>query len=1125
MIKTATKKKRSVSVSTLRFMLLMMIAFVAGGSAFAQSDAKRFSYRCDNASLESVLRKIENLSGVRIIFTYDEVKPYHVTMDVKNVTAIEAVRTAIVDKPLAFQTRVGKTQTIIVSRKNGNASSYPKKLSGRVVDIDRTPLPGVTITTKGRAGAVTTNTTGNYVVEAYDDDELTLTFSFIGMKEQQLSVKPSSVTQIPLVVMAEDAASLNEVVVTGMFQKNKEAFTGAVTTITSKELKEYGNKNLITSIANIDPSFNILVNNQYGSDPNHLPEVQLRGSANLPTITDLQDNTNTDLNTPLIIMDGFEISLTRMMDLNEDEVESITLLKDGSATAIYGSRGANGIIVIKRKAPKSGRLRVTYTGNLNIEAPDLTDYHLLNASDKLELERRAGYYDSSDPNRDYRLKQKYASILQDITRGVETDWMSKPLRTGVGQRHNLRVEGGDDSFRYSVSLQYNGVAGVMKGSDRNSFNGGVTLSYHHRNVLFTNDLMIGHTKSEESPYGSFSDYTRLNPYWRPYDDEGNIIKMFDNDIDFYGGFSNLPANPLYNATLNQKNSSQYTDITNNFSIEWRPVEGFITRGRVGFTWQNSESDYFLPAKHTMFESNEYQTDEGALRKGRYNYGTGKLTNYEIALTASYSKLFAEKHLLYTAVNWNMIEDSSRNYGFTVEGFADEYLDFPSNALQYEKGGKPSGSEAKTRSIGFVANVNYSFDNRYYTDLAYRLDGSSQFGKDNKFAPFYSFGIGWNIHNEKFLNEVKWLNKLKLRASYGQTGSQKFSAYQAVATYSYYLSDRYNQWIGAYQKALENRELEWQKTDKWNAGLELNVLDNRLNLVADVYLDKTSNLLSSLDLPLSNGFTSYVENIGKVENRGFEVKATAFIVRNTAKRLAWSLTASLVHNKDKVVKLSEAMKNEYAKRLLVGGTTPNSVIQEGESQFTIYAVPSLGIDPSNGYELFVKKNGDVTYTWDASDRVACGVSQPKYRGMFSSMIRWGDFSANVSFGYRFGGQIYNSTLANRIENADKHYNVDERVFNDRWQQPGDHTLFKGLTNESQSYATSRFVQDERTLTCQNIHLSYMLSSNPWLMRTFGVQNLTLSSDISDLFYISTVKQERGLSYPYSRRFSLSLSLSF
>jgi hypothetical protein len=376
-----------------------------------------------------------------------------------------------------------------------------------------------------------------------------------------------------------------------------------------------------------------------------------------------------------------------------------------------------------------------------------------------------------------------------------------------------------------------------------------------------------------------------------------------------------------------------------------------------------------------------------------------------------------------------------------------------------------------------------------------------------------------------MKDVKFINRLKLRGSYGQTGSQKFSAYQAVATYAYYLSDRYGQWVGAYQKALENPDLEWQKTNKWNVGVEADLFDRRLSLQADYYYDKTSNLLSSLDLPLSNGFTSYVENIGEVENKGFELKATAFIIRNDARRLAWSVTGALVHNQDKVVKISEAMKNEYTKLLLTNSTLPNKVIREGESQNTIYAVRSLGIDPSTGYELYLKKNGEVTYTWDAADRVAVGVSEPKYRGTLSSMVRWGDFSATVSLAYRFGGQIYNSTLADRIENADKHYNVDERVFNDRWQNVGDHTLFKGLTDETTTYATTRFVEDERTLSCQNVHLSYMFSRNPWLLRHLGVQTLTVSSDLSDLFYISTVKQERGLSYPYSRRFSFSLTLTF
>ena len=1002
-----------------------------------------------------------------------------------------------------------------------------RKITGKVTD-GKDAIIGATVKQKGTNNATITDLDGNFTLSVPQGSTLEVSYIGYASKDVKISAQNSYV-----ITLSEDNATLNEVVVVGYGSMKKSDVSGASVTMDENKLRG----SIVTSLDQTlqGRAAGVTAVSTSGA-PGTSTSIRVRGQATI--------NANAE---PLYVIDGVIVqgsgssgssfglgdalgngkvsTISPLSTINPNDIVSMEILKDASATAIYGSRGANGVIVIKRKTPKSGRLQFTYTGSLNIEAPDLTDYHLLNAADKLELERRAGYYDSNDPTRDFKLKKKYASILEDVARGINTDWMAKPLRTGTGHRHNIRIEGGDESFRYSASLQYNSVAGVMKGSNRDSFNGGITLSYRHHGLIFTNDLNIGHTQSNESPYGSFSDYTRLNPYWRPYDDKGNPVKMFDTDIDFYGGFSNLPANPLYNATLNQKNSQQYTDITNNFSIEWRPFEGFITRGRVGFTWRNSESDIYKPAKHTMFEADEYQTEEGSLRKGRYNYGTGKLTNYEMALTMSYSKLFSEKHLLYAAANWNVTSNFSRNYNFVFEGFTDEKLDFPSNALQYQKGGKPSGGEARTRAVGLVMNTNYSYDNRYYTDLAYRIDGSSQFGKNRRFAPFYSVGIGWKIHNASFMKDASFINKLKLRASFGQTGSQKFSAYQAVATYTYYLNDRYNQWTGAYQKALENPNLEWQKTDKWNAGVELNLFENRLNIIADIYLDKTSNLLSSLNLPLSNGFTSYVENIGKVENRGFELKATAFLLRNTSHRLVWSVTGSIVHDKDKVVKLSQAMKDEYAKRLLSRGTTPNRVIREGESQYTIYAVPSLGIDPSNGYEIFRKKNGEITYTWDANDRVACGVNRPKYRGTLSSMIRWKDFTANIAFGYRFGGQIYNSTLATRIENADKRYNVDRRVFYDRWQKVDDHTFFKGLTNETSTYATSRFVQDERTLSCQNIHLSYMFGNNPWLKRKIGIQVLTLSSDLSDLFYLSSVKQERGLSYPYSRRFSFTLSVGF
>ncbi len=1074
-----------------------------------------------NVSLKRVLDEITAQTGYSFAYTTEIIEEAgKVSISVKKEALDKVLRLCLAGKGLGFEFR---DKLIVISPKLNSVENrqQPKKkeIKGVVYDKSGAVMPGVTVQLKGSSTGIISDENGVFVLNVSEATDIVLVFSFVGMRTKEVAVKGDA----PLkVVLEEEVTHMEEVVVTGIFQKKKDTYTGAVSVITEKDLKTANNKNLLTAISTLDPSFNMLVNNEFGSDPNRLPDIQIRGVSSLPNLEGLKDNTKVELNVPLIIMDGFEIDLRRMMDLNQNEVASITLLKDGTATALYGSRGANGVIVITTKEPEAGKLRISYNSELNIEIPDLTDYHLLNAKDKLELERLSGFYNSTASYRDFLLKKKYAALLEDVVRGVDTYWLAKPLRTGVGHRHGLRLEGGDKSFRYSASLQYNGVAGVMKESDRNSFNGGINLSYHHEKLIFRNDLTIGITKSNDSPYGNFSDYAKLNPYWTPYDDKGKMLKLFDDDTDFWGGA--LPKNPLYNATLHMIKQDSYTNISNKFSIEWRPWEGFIARGRAGISTRMSEKDDFKPARHTDFEGREYK-DDGVFRKGRYVYGSGRTYGYEFALTLNYSKLFAEKHLLYAGLNMDITSNKERYYNFVVEGFVEETLDFLGSALQYQKNGKPSGSEATSRRIGVVSNLNYAFDNRYYVDIAYRTDGSSQFGKNKRFAPFYSAGLGWNIHREHFMEKIDFIDRLKLRFSYGQTGSQKFNVYQALTTYGYYLNDRYFQWLGSYQKALGNPDLEWQITDKWNAGLEVNLWKNRLSFVADIYWEQTSNLLSSLELFYSNGFTSYVENVGKVENRGFELKATAFLVRDTESRFIWTVSGALVHNRDKVVKLSEAMKSENAKLLLKKGGASNTIIQEGESQNTIYVVPSLGIDPNSGRELFLKKNGEVSYTWDARDRVAFGLKEPKYRGNFSTNVRWKAFTLSMTFDYRFGGQLYNATLVSKVENADKNYNVDERVLKDRWKEVGDRTFFKGLNNTTSTYATSRFVQDEKTLAFKNLHLSYEFQDNPWLKTNLGIHSLSLSGNASDLFHKSTIKQERGLSYPFARRFSFSLSAWF
>ena len=271
-------------------------------------------------------------------------------------------------------------------------------------------------------------------------------------------------------------------------------------------------------------------------------------------------------------------------------------------------------------------------------------------------------------------------------------------------------------------------------------------------------------------------------------------------------------------------------------------------------------------------------------------------------------------------------------------------------------------------------------------------------------------------------------------------------------------------------------------------------------------------------------TGDIENIGKMRNRGYELKATVFVVRNSDRELSWSVTGGLIHNENKILEVSEALQDAQKDLEADQGANPNMLYKTGYSTNTIWVVRSLGIDPSTGRELYLDRFGEPTFTWDSRDLTACGVAEPKYQGNLSTMFRYKGFSANLSFGYRFGGQLYNSTLIEKVENTDFRENVDARVYKGRWQKAGDIAAFKGLHLKDKTSKTSRFVENERVFNCQSVTLQYLFDS-PRLKKIVGMENLTLNVSTSDLFYISSVKRERGTAYPFSRQFSFSLSATF
>ncbi|WP_292265350.1 SusC/RagA family TonB-linked outer membrane protein [Butyricimonas sp.] len=1109
-----------------QLLLSVKIVLLSVSFSFAQQNTDRVSVDMKNASLAEVFDEIKRQTKLSFMFSNDDLK--HVGRKdyaVKNVTVDSAMRKCLEGTGLEYEL----TNNVVVIRKAPVKAEKVQQITlmGTVRDQKGETLPGVSIVIKGTALGGATDIDGRYSLALPLTKDMVLVFSYVGMLTKEVVYDGQKTIDVTL---EENVKEMEEVVVTGIFTRKAESYTGAARTVKAEDLAKVSNMNVLQALKNLDPSFQVIESNQFGSDPNRVPEIQMRGAS---SFTDMKDKYQTNPNQPLFIVDGFEQTIEKVMDMDMNRVESITTLKDATAKALYGSKGANGVVVIETKRPAIGKMTVSYTGSMDIQAPDLSSYNLCNAWQKLEVERLSGVYTSSTnhPVSQQRLDELYAGLNKEVERGVNTYWLSKPLRTGIGHKHSLNFEGGDEFIRYNINVSYNNVAGVMKGSNRETFGGGFTFSYRYKSLLFREQLSLLHNKADNSPYGSFSDYAKLNPYWRANNEDGTIREVLNPVEVAYG--SNPVYNPLINKTLNTKNESKYTDITNNFYIEWSVFDDLKATGRFGFTSRTDESDIFYPRDHTMFRDIDI-TDDAYFERGQYTKGNGKMTTLTTDIALNYSKTW-DKHVMFANAQWSLGETKSESVTFQAEGFANDKLDYITHAQQYLAGGKPSGSESLSRETSFLASVNYSYDSRYLFDGNYRANASSLFGADRRWGHFWSVGAGWNMHNEKFLNDIGWLQRLKLRVSTGYTGSQNFNSYQAVSTYKYYSNEVYDNIIGSYLMSLANPDLQWQKTQDNNVGIDVSLF-GRVDLTFDYYIKNTSNLLTPVTLPPSAGFSSYTENLGKSQNKGFELQVSVRAINDADKDLHLNVFGSLMHNTNKIKEINEALSSmnddkdsdkdfNYDQSTKEKTTKPSVRYAEGQSMSAIWAVRSLGIDPGTGNELFLTKDGQLTYTWDANDQVVCGDELPKYTGTFGFNLDWKGFSVNTSFYFRLGGQMYNQTLVDKVENCDMTYNVDRRVYTGRWTTPGQKAEFKRVTDPNYfTRPTSRFVQDLSELQMTSLNVGYDFR-NCKFMQNGIIERLKLSFYMNDVFRLSTVKTERGTDYPFARSFSFQLQATF
>ena len=1093
-----------------RFLFLFVFVASLHVSAALHSQNKMVTLHLEGVSLEEVIQSLKLQTDYGFFYNIDSKdikKMTSISVDVKNM-ALEDVLSQILRGTNLSYTIVN--DVVILNARSAvvvnDSLGKNHMLVGRVLDMNKEPLPGVTVRLEKTNMGTATNFDGVFSFRLPVMNGR-LILSFVGYKTKEVEFKlPSDTLKI---VLEEEVENVEEVVVTGYFNKAKESFTGSEVTIETEELKKVGALSITQALSAFDPSIRLAESLTNGSNPNVLPDITIRGENGFDLRANADDAT-TNPNAPLYILDGVEVSAERVYDMDVNRVESITILKDASATALYGSRASNGVIVITTIRPKSGQIRVSLNANYNISVPDLRDYNLMNAEEKLEYERLAGLYQDTDYLEQCKLDELYNSRLEEVKKGVDTYWLSQPLTTSLNQRYSINFEGGDEYFRYGIDLRYDTDKGVMKQSGRDRLGINLTFNYNiGTNFFIRNDLAVDNVKAKNSPYNEFYLYANQNPYDRIYDENGKFVEKL----------SSGDWNPLYNAHLAKKNTSTYTSIQDNFNIDWRIIPALRLQGRISYTRQFDKRDLFKSP-----ESLDYSTETDPKKKGTYFRSNSQSDKFDGNLTLQYNKVLGV-HSLNVGVGSNLTESTEEGDSYTGVGFVNPNMIFIGAATSFKENSSPDGSYDKSRLVGFFGNVNYGYDNRYFLDLSFRTDGSSKFGRNSRFAPFWSVGVAWNVHKEAFWSGDE-KSSLKLRASVGSTGTTNFSSTQALTTYNYDFSKIYNGVFGVSLAGYGNPELKWQNTISYNVGVDMTLLKGLVTFNGDFYIKNTENLLLPLTVAPSTGFSSYVENIGKLRNTGIEGRLRLNLIRDTQRDLRWNVTLSAFHNKSKITKLSNQLEeiNKYANSDWYNqGTVVYRQYEAGRSQTALMMVRSGGIDPATGNEVYIKRNGELTFEYDANDKVKCGDMKPTIEGNVNTNLTWKGFTLYMLFKYQFGAKAYNGTLASRVEGANPYKNADKRVLYDRWKEPGDHAKFRRIDDRTSPYQTTRLVFDNDLFSLSSVSLSYELPRE--ISQKIYADRVRLMLSTTDVFRLSTIKQERGTSYPFARTFNLSLNVTF
>lgn len=1017
------------------------------------------------------------------------------------------------EQSMAKNLKVGMLVCASILAANAAYANYPTsnelltvtqqtgKIKGTIIDSKTgEPVIGASVKVKGTKLAAVTDLNGEFELNTHAN--ATLQISYVGFKDTE--VKASNDMKISL---EEDTESLEEVVVVGYGTQKKESLTGAMANIKGEKLKD------ITS-ATVENMLNGKVSGVYvapGSGrPGSTGAIIIRGQTSINGAT-----------APLWVVDGVIVG-NSAGDLNPDDIETMTVLKDAASTAIYGSEGANGVVVVTTKQAKHEKMSISLSAKAGLST--------LNRGN-LEMMDGAEFYDY------YKSFQNVESVnfprWNEDLRNSNFDWFKLAKKTGSTQDYNLTLNGGSENIQSMFTLGYFKEEGAVKGYDMNRYSTRIKVVYKPYEWLTIKPNISGSRTNDKDKQYSVGAMYSMMPWDSPYDENGNLVP------NYYAGWVNSKAtNYLNDLAAGDYSTSTTYDLSGGLDFDIK-IAPWLTFSSVNnYSYYNSQTHGYYDPKSSSGEGVNGRTTE-------YNYvSTRRYTNQLLRFKKSWGKHNVNALLAYEFNDYEMKYTDVYATGF-ISGFED--------FMTAAKPGMANGYRTAWAKQSYFTQWRYDYDSRYYGELSLRRDGRSNFGSNNRYGNFFSVSGAWNINNESWF-KADWVDQLKLRAAFGSVGNVPTSLYPSYSLYS--VGATYNENPGALISQIGNKDLTWEKTYTTGVGVDASFWQNRLHATLDFYIKNTSNILYQVPVTGLVGVTSIWKNIGKMRNTGIEFTVGGDIIRT--KDLTWNVTANISHNSNELrdlYKQRDANGNYVVKPVLISdGTsiagTAQRILEIGEPVDTYYMKEWAGVNPEDGkpqwYMDDANGNKVVTDSYSKASYYKCGKASPDVYGSFSTSLFYKNFDLQANFGYSLGGQIY--SYYRQEFDSDGAYAGDRNQMKlqkgwSRWEKPGDiatHPRAMYNNQDKGNLASSRYLESSDYLKLRSLTLGYNFD-----LKKYGIQTLRLSVSGENLFTITdysgvdpelpagtndkgvlSVTNTGGISvYPAVRKFMLGVNLTF